>query len=372
MPSFFETSRPALKPLSSLRLRSFASTSRSSPPSLSQLEHLANLHPHDPSHQSLYLHHLSSVDPLSVVRRVESGRFATSGEVMLEYEKAKNKLDAQHMQQQQQHTYSPHTSPSPSHGHAYYGTPSSYPPSSYPPPSSYSSYPSAPSSYPPSPALGSATHPLSVSIIKEPDVTPPRSFFVRLVSGLGRLLPVFVILGAAMMLAPGGAGGSPFMPRSPVKEWKADGDVPKVLFSDVKGCDEAKAELEEIVAYLRNPSHFEKLGGKMVKGVLLTGPPGTGKTLLAKAIAGEAHVPFFSVQRAATSRRCSWAWARRRIRDLFTAAQARSRRALIFIDEIDARRLQALGPRPAGGAPLPQSAAGGDGRLRQDATESSS
>ncbi len=112
------------------------------------------------------------------------------------------------------------------------------------------------------------------------------------------------------------------------------GDQPKNTFEDVAGCDEAKQELEEVIEFLREPAKFQKLGGKIPKGVLLIGPPGTGKTLLARAVAGEAKVPFFSMSGSDFVEMFVGVGASR-VRDLFVQAKAKSP-SIIFIDEIDA------------------------------------
>jgi len=108
----------------------------------------------------------------------------------------------------------------------------------------------------------------------------------------------------------------------------------KVKFPDVAGCVEAKEELEEVIAYLKSPKKFEKLGGKIPRGVLLVGPPGTGKTLLARAVAGESSVPFFSISGADFVEMFVGVGASR-VRDLFEQANKNSP-AIIFIDELDA------------------------------------
>ena len=111
-------------------------------------------------------------------------------------------------------------------------------------------------------------------------------------------------------------------------------DSPKVTFNDVAGCDEAKVELQEVVEFLKKPKKYKKIGAKIPKGALLLGPPGTGKTLLARAVAGEADVPFFNISGAEFVEMFVGVGASR-VRDLFDTAK-RSSPSIIFIDEIDA------------------------------------
>ncbi|WP_374650123.1 ATP-dependent zinc metalloprotease FtsH [Dongia sp.] len=120
----------------------------------------------------------------------------------------------------------------------------------------------------------------------------------------------------------------------------------KVTFADVAGVDEAKAELEEIVNFLKDPAKYGRLGGRMPKGILLVGPPGTGKTLLARAVAGEAGVPFFSISGSEFVEMFVGVGAAR-VRDLFEQARANAP-AIIFIDELDALG-RARGAFPFGG-----------------------
>ncbi|MEB5668657.1 ATP-dependent zinc metalloprotease FtsH [Aeromonas veronii] len=131
-----------------------------------------------------------------------------------------------------------------------------------------------------------------------------------------------------------GGGGKGAMSFGKSKARLMSEDQIKTTFADVAGCDEAKEEVKELVDYLRDPSKFQKLGGKIPTGVLLVGPPGTGKTLLAKAIAGEAKVPFFTISGSDFVEMFVGVGASR-VRDMFEQAK-KSSPCIIFIDEIDA------------------------------------
>ncbi|TNV90543.1 ATP-dependent metalloprotease [Xylella fastidiosa] len=149
-------------------------------------------------------------------------------------------------------------------------------------------------------------------------------------------LPVILIIGfwvfIMRQMQGGGAKGAMSFGKSRAK-LQGDDQI-KITFADVAGCDEAKEEVGELVDFLRDPTKFTKLGGKIPRGVLMVGPPGTGKTLLAKAIAGEAKVPFFSISGSDFVEMFVGVGASR-VRDMFEQAKKHAP-CIIFIDEIDA------------------------------------
>ncbi len=148
-------------------------------------------------------------------------------------------------------------------------------------------------------------------------------------------LPWVVILGLwAFLLRQLQSGGNRAFSFGKSKAKLLTGDTPKITFADVAGCDEAKVELQEIIEFLKDPQKFTRLGGRLPKGALLVGPPGTGKTLLAKAVAGEAGRPFFSMSGSDFVEMFVGVGASR-VRDLFEQGKAHAT-CIIFIDEIDA------------------------------------
>lgn len=150
-------------------------------------------------------------------------------------------------------------------------------------------------------------------------------------------LPILLLIGLfwfMMMRQSGPGGGRGLFSFGKSKAKMQDPNRPQVSFKDVAGCDEAKGELEEVVHFLKDPTKFSRLGGKIPKGALLLGPPGTGKTLLAKAVAGEAGVPFFSMSGSDFVEMFVGVGASR-VRDLFENGKKHAP-CIIFIDEIDA------------------------------------
>ncbi len=167
------------------------------------------------------------------------------------------------------------------------------------------------------------------------DVTTDHQSESPWVSLLFSLLP-FALLALVLLWVMGQVqgGGSRIMGFGKSRAKVVSKDQPKVTFGDVAGLDEAVEELEEIKEFLESPAKFQKMGAKIPKGVLLFGPPGTGKTLLAKAVAGEAGVPFFSISGSDFVEMFVGVGASR-VRDLFEQAKAAAP-AIIFVDEIDA------------------------------------
>jgi len=152
---------------------------------------------------------------------------------------------------------------------------------------------------------------------------------------LSSLLPMLLIIGIWLfMIQQMQGGGNKVMSFGKSKAKLLGKETPKVTFKDVAGIDEAKEEVEEIIEFLKNPAKFKKLGAKIPRGVLLYGPPGAGKTLLARAIAGEAGVPFFSISGSDFVEMFVGVGASR-VRDLFKQAKANAP-CIIFMDEIDA------------------------------------
>ena len=171
---------------------------------------------------------------------------------------------------------------------------------------------------------------IDFTIVKE-----DRAWLTALLSALPWILIIAIWIMIMRRMQGGGAGGS----RGLFSFGKSNAKMmnegaPKLTFNDVAGAEEAKVELHEIIDFLRDPGKFQRLGGKIPRGVLLLGPPGTGKTLLARAVAGEAGVPFFSISGADFVEMFVGVGASR-VRDLFENAK-KSAPCIVFIDEIDA------------------------------------
>jgi AFG3 family protein len=185
-----------------------------------------------------------------------------------------------------------------------------------------------------------AVYDANPALKRVPIMYESRGSIMRELSGI--LLPILILVAMSFMImrkmgggmSGGGNGGGIFNIGKSKAQLFEKGTKVNITFNDVAGLDEAKVEIMEIVDFLKNPKKYTALGGKIPKGALLVGPPGTGKTLLAKAVAGEAQVPFFSMSGSDFVEMFVGVGASR-VRDLFKQAREKSP-CIVFIDEIDA------------------------------------
>src|SRR3990172_1037841 len=181
-------------------------------------------------------------------------------------------------------------------------------------------------------SLGVTSEELSPERIKI-EIKPP-SAWLGIATALGYILPFVILAGVFWFVfrqAQGSNNAALSFGKSRARMFT--GDQPTVTFDDVAGADEAKGELQEVVEFLKDPERFIQLGARIPKGVLLIGTPGTGKTLLAKAVSGEAGVPFFSISGSEFVEMFVGVGASR-VRDLFEQAKRHSP-CIVFVDEID-------------------------------------